>query len=512
MTIGQAGAPRRVAVIGAGFGGIAAAITLRRAGFTDIAVFEASDGIGGTWWQNRYPGAATDAASHIYSYSFAPLDWARTHMGWRDLQAYMEHVVDRFGLRASIRLGTPVRRVVWDRQREGWTLTTGAGETEFFHAVVSAVGMFAKPRWPRWPGLDRFSGPVVHSAQWPAALDLAGKRVAVVGTGSSAAQLVPALADKVAALTLFQRQPGWLLPKLDRGFRPWERALLKVGLLQRLYRLKLYLVQERRELNGRFFRPGAKANTAARDAALSYIASAFRDRPDLAAAVTPDYPFAGKRAVVSSDFYPALLKPNVTLVPRAVTSCTETGLVDASGAEHAVDAIVCCTGFEVTEYLSTVGVVGREGHALSAMWNGEPHAFLGIMAPGFPNFFMLYGPNTNGGFIITNLERQANFIARELARLRRRGLPSVEVTTEATERYNAWLQGRIAGTAFLQGENYFKTASGRVVTQWPDNATQYAWRLFATRRFSGWRRPVPRPAGAPASASAALPGAVDPSR
>lgn len=495
----------RVAVIGAGFGGIGAAITLRRAGFTDVTVFEKSAGVGGTWWQNRYPGAATDAASHIYSYSFAPLDWSHTHMGWQDLQRYLEHVVARFRLGSAIRLQTAVASIAWDAHRSGWNLTTAAGETEFYHAVVSAVGMFAKPRWPRWPGLDRFSGPILHSAQWPDGVELDGKRIAVVGTGSSAAQIVPALAGRVAHLTLFQRQPGWLLPKLDRAFRRWERALLKFAPLRKLYRLKLYWVQERREWNGAFFRPGAAANSAARDTALAYIAETFKDRPDLAAAVTPDYPFAGKRAVVSSDFYPALLRPNVTLVPKPVTAGTEHGLIDADGIEHPVDAIVLCTGFEVTEYLSTLHVTGCHGRTLAEVWAGEPHAFLGIMAPGFPNFFMLYGPNTNGGFIITNLERQAKFIARELVRLRRRGLPSVEVTEAATRRYDAWLQGRIAGTAFLQGQNYFKAASGRIVTQWPDNATQYAWRLFVTGRFSDWRRPLPAPAAAPQAPPHALP-------
>lgn len=480
----------RIAVIGAGFGGIAAAITLRRAGFGDVTIFEKSAGVGGTWWDSRYPGAATDAASHIYSYSFAPLDWARTHMGSAELQRYLEHVVDRFGLRPLLRLETSVSRLVWDGQRQGWQLTTGAGETGFFNAVVSAVGMFAKPRWPRWPGLDTFQGPVLHSATWPADASLDGKRVAVVGTGSSAAQIVPALAERVADLTLFQRQPGWLLPKQDRSFKPWERALLKVGRLQKLYRLKLYWVQERREWNGAFFRPGSRANTTARETALAYIADIFADRPDLAAAVTPDYPFAGKRAVISSDFFPALGRPNVTLVPRAIKSCTPTGLIDATGTEYRADAIVLWTGFEATEYLSTLNVTGREGRSLTQCWNGEPQAFLGVMVPEFPNFFMLYGPNTNGGFIVSNLERQAKFIARELKRLRHRGLSSVEVTREAADGYNTWLQGRIAGTAFLEGQNYFKAASGRIVTQWPDNATQYAWRLLASTWSSAWRRPV----------------------
>ena len=483
----SARSPLRVAIIGAGFGGIAAAATLRRHGFREITMFEKAGGIGGTWWHNRYPGAATDAASHLYSYSFAPFDWSRTHVGHSDLRAYLEHVVDRFGLRRHIRLGVGITSVVWDQARTAYLVTPDAGDPQWFEVVVSAVGLFGKPRWPTWPGLDGFSGPVVHTAQWPADVDLAGKRIAVVGTGSSAAQVVPALVDQVAHLTLFQRQPGWLLPKLDRDLAGWQRRLLRNPILRKLYRLKLYMAQEIREWNGRFFKPGAAPNTQARNAALAYIAEVFKDRPDLRAMVTPDYPFAGKRAVVSSDFFPALLRPNVTVVPRAVAACTPDGLTDVQGQHHPADAIVLCTGYEATRYLSTFDLVGRQGRRLHDVWGDEPHAFCGMMMPGFPNFFMLYGPNTNGGFIITNLERQARFVALELRRLVRLGLRTVEVTAEATDRYNAWLQGRMAGTAFVDAQNYFKAPSGRVVTQWPDNATQYAWRLGGLRRFGRWR-------------------------
>lgn len=483
------GRARSIAIVGAGFGGIAAAAALRRAGHGDLTIYEASSGVGGTWFDNVYPGAATDAASHLYSYSYAPHDWARTHVGQGEIRRYLEDVVDRLDLRRLIRLSTRVADVAWDEARQGYHVTTAEGESRIFDVVVSAVGLFAKPRWPTWPGLESFGGPVVHTARWKP-VDLAGKRVAVVGTGSSAAQVVPALAPDVAHLTLFQRQPGWLLPKQDREFSPWERRLLRFWPLRKLYRLKLYLAQERREWNGAFFKPGSASNTQARDAALAYIREVFADRPDLAAAVTPDYPFAGKRAVVSSDFFPALKRPNVSLVPKAVTACTPGGVVDTDGVEHAADAIVLCTGFEVTEYLSTLPVKGRDGRTLSQAWKGEPQAFLGLMVPGFPNFFMLYGPNTNGGFIISNLERQAAFMAAEVSRIARLGQPRVEVSTAATERYNAWLQGRMAGTAFGEGQNYFKSASGRIVTQWPDNATQYAWRLSTLRHFGDWRVPV----------------------
>ena len=497
--------PLRVAIIGAGFGGIAAAVTLRRHGFADITLFEKSGGIGGTWWHNRYPGAATDAASHLYSYSFAPFDWSRTHVGHGDLRAYLDHVVDRFDLRPHIRLETGITSVVWDEAQTAYVITPDKGDPQVFEIVISAVGLFGKPRWPTWPGLADFKGDVLHTAQWPEHVDLAGKRVAVVGTGSSAAQVVPALVDKVAQLTLFQRQPGWLLPKLDRDFASWQRALLRNPILRKLYRLKLYMAQEIREWNGRYFKPGATPNTQARDAALAYIADVFKDRPDLRAIVTPDYPFAGKRAVVSSDFFPALLRPKVTVVPKAVAACTTDGLTDVEGQTHPADAIILCTGFEATRYLSSFNLVGRDGRSLHDVWGDEPHAFCGMMMPGFPNFFMLYGPNTNGGLIVTNLERQARFVALELRRLVRRGLRSVEVSAQATERYNAWLQGRMTGTAFVDGQNYFKAPSGRVVTQWPDNATQYGLRLGGLRRFGRWRKPAAARSSGPKLADADMP-------
>ncbi|WP_375451691.1 flavin-containing monooxygenase [uncultured Devosia sp.] len=481
----------RIAIIGAGFGGIAAAVKLQQAGLNDFTIFEKSAGIGGTWWDNRYPGAATDAASHIYSFSFAPHDWERTHVGQAELQRYLEDVVDRFALRSRIRLQTSIVSAIWEPARHGYVLTLADGETDFYQSVISAVGMFSKPRYPNWPGLEDFAGPVLHTAKWDPSIDLKGKRVAVVGTGSSAAQVVPALVDQVAHLTLFQRQPGWLLPKRDRGFTDRERGYLRHGLWRKYYRFKLYAVQEMRELRGAFFRPGARPNTQARLAALAYIDEVFADRPDLKAAVTPNYPFAGKRAVMSSDFFPALKRPNVALVPKAVVSCRPDALVDADGGVHPADALVLATGFEVTEYLSTLKVVGRQGDTLSARWKGEPHAFLGIMVPGFPNFFMLYGPNTNGGFIVTNLERQARFALLEIKRLVRAGKPETEVTDAANTRYNDWLQGQMTGTAFIEGQNYFKTASGRVVTQWPDNASVYGFLLFALRRFTAWRRRQP---------------------
>lgn len=492
-----------IAIVGGGFGGVAAALFLRRAGFRDVVIFERSAGVGGTWWDNRYPGVATDAASHLYSYSFAAHDWPRTHVGQALLQDYVARVIRRFDLTSALRLRTAVVGVAWDETSREWIVTPEGGEPERFRAVVSAVGLFSKPRWPDLPGLEGFAGTLVHSALWPeGGVDLAGKRVAVVGVGSSAAQVVPAILSDVASLTLFQRQPGWLLPKRDRDFTRRERLALRFAPIRRTYRLKLYLDQERREWGGAFFKPGSRSNQKAKAAALAYLDEVFHDRPDLRAALTPDYDFAGKRTVVSSDFYPALCDPKVRVVPRAVQAATASGLVDEAGEAHEVDVVILCTGFEATAYLASLPVVGRGGQSLQEVWAGEPQAFAGLMVPGFPNFFMMYGPNTNGGLIITNFQHQARFITRELSRLRNKGLAAVEVTTEATRRYNDWLQRRMTGTAFETGLNYFKTASGRIVTQWPDSATEYALRLNWISRVWRWRR---EDAARPAAASTNVP-------
>lgn len=485
-----AGRDRRpsVAVIGGGFGGIAAAVNLRRQGITDITIFERSSGPGGTWFDNRYPGAETDAPAHLYCFSFAPYDWSRTHVRRAELQAYVDHLVDSLDLRPLFRFSTTVTTVTWDEAAQGHVLTTAEGEEHRFDAVVSAVGMFSAPHTPRVPGLDTFRGRTLHTASWDESVDLDGLRVAVMGTGSSAAQVVPTLAGRAQQIHVFQRQPGWLLPKNDRDLTPLERRVFRLPGVWRANRLRLYVRQERREVAGAFFRPGTRSNTRARDTALAHIAHVFGDRPDLAEAVTPRYPFGGKRAVLSSQFYESLVRDDVELVPHAVAACTTTGVVDTTGVEREVDALVLATGFHAAAYLRTLEVVGRDGVRLHEVWGDEPQAFLGLTVPGFPNFFMLYGPNTNGGLIMFNLERQAEYAAREIARLGRSGVTALEVRADLTRVYNRWLQRRIARTAFTSTDNYFTSATGRVVTQWPDCETLYAVLTRLLRRVSTFGR------------------------
>jgi cation diffusion facilitator CzcD-associated flavoprotein CzcO len=461
-----------VAIIGGGFAGIAAAVKLTEAGLHDFTIFEKSDGIGGTWWDNRYPGAEVDVHSQLYSYSFHPHDWSRTHARQAELQRYLEDVVDEYGLRKHFRLSTSVEEVAWDDQHSGYVLRTADGEEKIFRAVISAVGMLNIPNYPTWPGLDDFAGPKLHTARWDP-IDLAGKRVAVVGTGSSAVQVVPSIAGVAERVTLFQREPGWVLPKPDRDLSDDERARLRQPRTRRRERLRQFWLIEIGQLFGALHRPGTKINSIAESRCRAYIAAVFADRPDLAEAVTPKYPFPGKRPVLTKHFYPSLLRDDVKLIPHAVASVSRTGVVDVRGVEHPADVLIMATGFQPANYLASYRIVGRTGRTLHEFWHGEPQAFAGISVPEFPNFYILYGPNTNGGEIVSALQRQAEFAVRSIKRLRKPKVAAVEVRPSFYRRYNQWIQGAIAKTVWVQANNYYKSPSGRVVTQWPYGAVIY---------------------------------------
>ena len=326
---------------------------------------------------------------------------------------------------------------------------------------------------PDWPGLADFGGPVFHSARWDPDAEMSGRSVAVVGTGSTAVQIVPAIAEVAKQVTLFQREPGWVFPKGDRALSEEERARLSSSWGHRRERLRLFWQVERGQFVGSIHRPGTKLNSLREQQARQYINHVFKDRPDLRAAVTPTYPYAGKRPILSSTFYTALLRRNVKLVPYAVSSVAPHAVVDARGTEHDADVLVLATGFEPANFLASFDVVGRNGRSLHQEWAGDPQAFLGITVPGFPNFYILYGPNTNGGEIISQLERQAEFAVRTIGQLRSPLIDAIDVRTCFYERYNEWLQRAIAKTSWAVSNNYYKSESGRVVTQWPYGAVIY---------------------------------------
>lgn len=488
----KTGGTPEVVIVGGGFGGIATGVKLKRAGIDTFTIFEKSEGPGGTWWDNRYPGAEVDVWSHLYSYSFMSYDWSRSHARQDEIQRYLEEVVDRFGLRPHFRFGTTVDEAIWDDTSDMYTVRLRGGEELRAQVVVSALGLLNYPRYPDWPGLERFEGPKFHTSRWEHHHDLTGKRVAVVGTGSTATQVVPEIAPVVEHLYLFQREPGWVVPKGERDFTAEERQRLRSPLKHRLERMRLALMLERGQIGGAIHRPGTKVNTLREQQCRAFIDAVFADRPDLRAAVTPDYPYPGKRPILNSTFYGALKRDNVELVPRAVASVTPTGVVDAEGKEHPVDVLVMATGFQPANYLASLEVTGRDGRTIHEVWDGEPRAFLGMTVPGFPNFFMLYGPNTNGGEIISCLERQAEHVAGVVRRMARHRVTAVEVRTSFYERYNRWLQKKMEGTAWTVSNNYYKSASGRIVTQWPFGALFYGvlTKVLARPSEAVTRRPL----------------------
>jgi cation diffusion facilitator CzcD-associated flavoprotein CzcO len=469
---GPAGTPQ-IAIVGGGFAGIATGVKLKKAGIHTFTIFEKSDGPGGTWWDNRYPGAEVDVASHLYSYSFKSHDWTRTHARQAELQTYLEEVVDEFGLRPHFRFATTVSDAVWDERTHRYTVHLEGGENVAAHMVVSALGLLNYPKYPDWPGLDDFAGPKFHTFRWEHEHDLTGKRVALVGTGSTATQIVPEIAPLVDHLYLFQREPGWVVPKGDRDFTSDERAKYRSTLQRRITRLKAAYQLEKNQIGGAIHRPGTKINSLREHQCRSFIARVFADRPDLAEALTPAYPYPGKRPIINSTFYPALLRENVELVPRAVQSVTEKGVIDQDGHEYLVDVLVMATGFQPASYLSSLEVVGVGGRTIHEAWAGEPRALLGMTVPGFPNFFILYGPNTNGGEIVSCLERQAEHVVHAARRLLRKGATAIEVRPGFYTAYNGWIDRKMRGTAWEVSNNYYKAPSGRIVTQWPFGPSFY---------------------------------------
>ena len=469
----------RVAIIGAGFGGIATAVKLTQRTDAEFVIFEQSAGVGGTWFDNRYPGCEVDVHSHAYSFSFLRYDWPRTHATQAELLRYAEHVVDHFGLRPHLRLGTRVSELVWEDSTQVYRLRTESGEDFEFDVVVSALGLLSVPRYPSWPGLADFGGVSFHTSRWEHGHDLTGRRVAVVGTGSTAAQVVPAVAERASRLYVYQREPGWVEPKHERAFGRWERfAYRHVPGVFKAHRAYLFYKSFDRF---RGFDVGSTKQAQMRATCEDYISSTVRD-PAVAAALTPDYPWGCKRPILATTYYQSFNRDNVELVPHAVTSVTPTGVVDATGAEREVDVLILSTGFQPTRFLASLDVKGRDGRSIHDAWAERASAFLGVTVAGFPNFFILYGPNTNGALsIIAQLERQAEVAVRCVRRMERGTWRSVDTDPKAQTRYVRWIDRRIArhASAMESGcHNYYHSPGGANITQWPGTHLRY---LLMTR-------------------------------
>lgn len=469
--VGGEGAARRIGIIGAGPGGICAAIKLLGAGHRDVVLLEQASGIGGTWFHNRYPGLSCDVKSHLYSFSFAPkLDWSRLYGTRDEIQAYLEEVVREHRLAERIRFGVRVERATWSDERGEWTLHAADGATHVFDVVVAAVGMFGGLRWPAIEGLESFRGRAFHTARWDDEHPLDGQRVAVIGSAASAVQLIPEVAKVAQRLHVFQRSPNWVLPKEDV---PWTSEQLAA------FRADPGLVARSRDeiftqLDGVITFSSPQGLALATEAGRRAIAAV--EDPDVRRKLTPTTPYGCQRPLMSNDYYPTFNRPNVELVTEPIRRITADGVQTEDGVERAVDVLVIATGFAATSFLSTIDVVGRQGASLAESWADGAHAYLGLTTAGFPNLFMLYGPNTNNGSILYMLECQADWVVRALAWMDAEGLGWVAVRPEVEARYNEQLQRDLDGVGvWAPGgcSNYYRSPSGRIVTQWPHGMVEY---------------------------------------
>ncbi|GAB2866562.1 NAD(P)/FAD-dependent oxidoreductase [Actinocorallia aurea] len=483
----------RVAIVGAGFGGIGLAIRLKQEGIGPVLLLEKADGIGGTWRDNTYPGAACDVPSHVYSFSFERKpDWSRRFGEQSEILQYLHHCVRKYGIEP--RLNTEVHEAVFQDGR--WLLTTSRG-TVRADVVVSATGQLNRPAVPDLPGLETFAGKAFHSARWDHDHDLTGRDVAVIGTGASAIQFVPHLAEKAARLTVYQRSAPWVVAKSDRTYGRWEHRLFAaVPAVQDLNRAMLYTLLESRALG--FVSWPALLKTMERSS-LRMLREEILD-PELRRKLTPDYPLGCKRVLISDEYYPALRRPHVEVVTDAVKEVRPEGIVTADGTLRRADTLVFGTGFRATEFLAPMRVTGRDGAALDDAWRDGAEAHLGIAVHGFPNLYLLYGPNTNLGHssIVYMIESQIAYILGCV-----RSGRVLEVRREAQSRFTAAMRERSKRSVWTAGcDSWYLTEDGRNTNNWPGYT--FAYRR-ATRRpdpADFHVLPAPRPAAVPDGAAA----------
>jgi cation diffusion facilitator CzcD-associated flavoprotein CzcO len=470
-----------VAIIGAGFAGLAMGARLKRAGFERFTIYERADAVGGTWRENTYPGCACDVPSHLYSFSFAQNpDWTRAYSPQPEIQAYLEKCRDTLGLREHIRFGCEIAEMRFDTPTLGWRLLTSAGETFEADVVVNATGPLNRISIPAIRGLDGFEGTVFHSAQWRHDHDLTGKRVALIGTGASAIQIGPEIASVVESLEVFQRTPPWVIPRADRAYRPLERTLFRrLPGFQRMYRYGIYWLQE---LGALLFLGSRTMSRLTEKAARAYLRAQIAD-PELRARVTPEYAIGCKRILLSNDWYRTLQRENVALVTDAIAEVRPNAIATRDGREHPVDTIILATGFAATDFLAPMKVFGRSGAELSDAWKNGAATHLGISVAGFPNFFLLVGPNTGLGHnsIIFMIEAQVRYVLQAVGAIARGEAAALDLREDVQTASYGDVQTRMKATVWQSGcKSWYQSADGRNDTLWPGFTFDYWWR---TRRF-----------------------------
>jgi cation diffusion facilitator CzcD-associated flavoprotein CzcO len=473
----------RIVIIGAGFGGIGLAIKLKERGLDDFVILERSDGVGGVWRQNHYPGAECDVPSHLYSFSFAPrADWPHKYAGQADILDYLGCCARKHGLEPHIHFGAEVTDARWDEASCRWIVHTSDGRILETQSLIAATGQLSRPLRPQLPGLAGFAGTVFHSAQWRHTYDFRGKRVAVVGTGASAVQFVPRIAPLVEKLYVFQRSAPYVLRKSNKPYPQWQKFVFaRIPGALRLSRLLIYLRHESRALAFVGFPRVLRAMQA------SFRRSLRRqvENPDLRKRLTPDYHMGCKRILLSDDFYPAMARPNVELVTQAIARITADAVVTADAMERKVDCIIFATGFAATDFLCPMKIVGPRGGELQACWTKGAEAYFGMAVSGFPNFFMIYGPNSNlaHNSIVYMIESQIRYIVACLERLHRNDVRTLEVKRDICDRFNARIQERLQKTVWAKGcGSWYLTAAGKNTANWPG----YTFEFMLRPRAPNW--------------------------
>ncbi len=472
----------QVVIVGAGFAGIGLGIKLKESGLHDFIILEKSDHIGGVWQQNHYPGAECDVPSHLYSFSFElHPDWPRKYASQADILDYLVHCVRKYGLEPHIRRAAEVTEARWDEPAGLWVVQTNDGRVFQARALVTATGQLSRPLRPQLPGLARFSGMVFHSAEWRDDYDLRDKRVAVIGTGASAIQFIPMIAPLASKLYVFQRSAAYVLPKANKSYSGWQRVLFRhiPGAL-RLHRLLIFLQHEWWVLAFIRFRKWLRIR---RPAFLRHLHRQVTD-PDLCLRLTPDYHMGCKRILLSNDFYPAMERPNVELVTTAISELRSDTIIATDASERKVDCIIFGTGFAATDFLAPMRIAGLDKQNLHDCWKNGAEAYLGMAVSGFPNFFMLYGPNTNlaHNSIIYMIESQIHYVTRCLARVCRNEIRALEIKKQVQDEFNSQIQQRLERTVWAKGcTAWYLTASGRNTANWPGSTFEFRLRTRAPK-------------------------------
>jgi len=479
---------RGIAILGAGISGLCTGIALKRAGIHSFTIYEKSDKLGGTWYDNSYPGAACDVPSPLYSFSFEPNPgWSRMFSPQAEIQRYLSGCAEKYGLLPHIRFGSEIASASFDEAAGTWRLRSAAGETIEADVVVSGTGQLNRPHVPDLPGLGDFEGTQFHSARWSHGHDLSGENVVVIGNGASAIQFIPQIAPKVKKLTILQRSANWVIPRKDFAFpERWKQRFARYPVLLTMLRWFVYWQLELRFFG--FFRDSWLSRRLER-ACREYLAETIPDEK-LRAVLTPDYPVGCKRILISDDYYQALRLPNVEIVTSPIERIERGAVRTADGRSHPADTLIFATGFETTSFLAPIQIEGRGGRKLEEIWREGAEAYLGVAVSGFPNLFLLYGPNTNLGHnsIIFMIECQVGYVVRCIHELFARDLSWLDVRPDAQTRYNADLQRDLAKTAWAAGcSSWYKTASGKVTNNWSGFTVDYWWR---TRRpdFAAFER------------------------